>query len=258
MLLKTKKGIKLYINLDGESFFDKSIKSFFKNIVLKNAYGYFVAGDNAEENLKKFLNITENIYTYNFSSLTKEELTKNENKINLFKREDFILVVGRYFNYKGLDIALATAKEHGNVKYKFIGVGDRKNDFEKLVNKMGLHNIEVISFLQKEELEEEYLKCKMLILPSRKECWGLVINEAASYGTPIVSTYGSGAAVEFMSEKYSQFLAVEDNISELNNAIDLMLNYKETENYSKYLIEKSKDYNIEDSVIAHIKVINDN
>ena len=38
------------------------------------------------------------------------------------------------------------------------------------------------------DLYKEYQQCKCVLLPSKKECWGLVINEAASFGCPIIST----------------------------------------------------------------------
>lgn len=185
-------------------------------------------------------------------------MKENKYKDKQIAREEFILVVGRFFNYKGLDIALETAKKHGNIKYKFIGIGNDKDRFNELIKSMNLSNIEVIDFLQKKELEKEYLKCQMLLLPSRQECWGLVVNEAASYGTPIVSTYGSGAAVEFLEDRYSNFLANKNDIQDLNKTIDRLLNYDKIDEYSKYLIEKSKEYNIEDSVTKHINAINNN
>lgn len=80
-------------------------------------------------------------------------------------------------------------------------------------------NVEVVPFLQKSELETEYGRCRMMVLPSRQECWGLVINEAASFGCPIVSTWGSGAAIEIVSDNYPQFLAEPGNVESLCAAI---------------------------------------
>lgn len=54
-----------------------------------------------------------------------------------------------------------------------------------------------------------------MVLHSRQECWGLVINEAASFGTPIVSTYSCGAIVEFLNDKYSEFMAKPNNPEDL-------------------------------------------
>ena len=246
---------KYILNIDGESFIDgNSFKTKIKKFFLKGASSYLVAGEKSKDNIKKLVK-TDKVYPYYFSSLTEKELnnhSKNSNK-NL---NDTILVVGQYFDYKGLDIALETAKLNQDLQYKFIGMGKRSVELQEKIKELELNNVEVIPFLQKKDLYNEYQKCKMLVLPSRQECWGLVINEASSFGTPIVSTNGSGAAVEFLSDEYSIFLANPNDSKDLYNKINKLLNYKKIEEYKKYLLEKSKKYSIEHSVKVHIDVIN--
>lgn len=132
-------------------------------------------------------------------------------------------------------------------------MGKRTDLFIKETGADKLPNVEIVPFLQKRDLEQEYLKCAVMVLPSRQECWGLVINEAASFGTPIVSTWGSGAAVEFFSDDYPQFLAKPGNIKEL---YDKIRNCMEEDNkpYSDFLIKKSKEYTIDKQVRAHLKL----
>lgn len=242
---------KYILNLDGETFFEKkNLKTFFKKILLKGANKYFVAGIESSNNLKKAIK-TNRVYPYFFSSLTNEEIEQNSHKKQ--KRDNYVLVIGKYFDYKGLDVALEAAKLLPNQEFKFLGVGNRSDLFVKKVKEMDLSNIEVIPFLQKEELNLEYQKCKMLVLPSRQECWGLVVNEAASFGTPIVSTFGSGAAVEFLDDKYKMFLAEPGNSKDLAKKISLLLDSKKTQEYSDYLLKKSKQYSIEISVEKHLE-----
>lgn len=69
----------------------------------------------------------------------------------------------------------------------------------------------------------------MLILPTRQECWGLVVNEAASFGTAVISTNGSGAAVEFLFEKYPFLLAEPDNDENLAEVVRVAWNMKMTD-----------------------------
>ena len=91
-----------------------------------------------------------------------------------------------------------------------------------------------------------------MLLPSRRECWGLVVNEAASFGMPIVSTWGSGAAVEFLSQEYPQYLAEPGNEFDLNNKLQALLEDDNIEEYQSFLLEKSKQYSIERCVLAHL------
>lgn len=247
---------KYILNLDGETFIgEKGIKNWLKKVALKGAETYLVAGEKSAHNILKVVNGSK-IIPYYFSSLTKKELSNNELKAKQNKnRDEYILAVGQYFDYKGLDVILEVAKLEPTWNFKIIGTGNRTNNILEQINKLDLKNVQVISFLNKANLEKEYLNCKMLVLPSKKECWGLVINEAASYGTPIVSTYGSGAAVEFLQEKYECFLAQENDVQDLHKKMLKLLKYKEIDKYSDFLIKKSKEYNIENSVLYTYKNI---
>lgn len=242
-------GIPFAINLDGEQFIGSGIKSSLKKMFLRGANAYLIAGHKTAENLKKALGVTK-VYPYNFSSLTKKEVSENSGK---YSRNNTVLVVGQYFDYKGMDVAYKTAALDTSIKYKFVGMGKRT---ELFIQEIGgeTDNVEIIPFLEKSKLFEEYKNCAMLLLPTRQECWGLVINEAASFGMPIVSTIGSGAAVEFLSDEYPQFLAKPDSPEELLYCVRKCFDANRDE-YGNFLIRKSKDYTIEENVIVHIDLL---
>lgn len=223
-----------------------------KKVVISGAKGYLIAGERAALNLKQIVRETKKITPYYFSSLFEKDLQNNS--VSTLSREDYVLVVGQYFDYKGLDIAVEVAKKTPHITYKFVGMGKRTNLFRKELNVDELSNIEVIDFLQKKDLEKEYARCKMLFLPSRQECWGLVINEAASYGTPIVATKGAGAAVEFLGNEYNNYLAEPQDVNTLVKIIDTVHSNDNLE-YGLYLLEKSKMYNIEMNVRQHLLAV---
>ena len=138
-------------------------------------------------------------------------------------------------------------------RYKFVGMGVRTSLFEK--DFQIPQNVQIVPFLQKEELEQEYRNCSMLVLPSRRECWGLVVNEAASFGMPIVSTWGSGAAREFLADAYPQFLATPEDPADLLRCIQLCRSSDRQAEYSEFLRKKSLEYHIEQNVQAHMAAI---
>lgn len=254
MLVMRLFGIKFVINLDGEPFLEGSgLKTKLKRFFLSGAEKYLVAGEKAGESLRKGLENSDAIVYY-FSSLTEQELTEHRENAKNCVRNDTILVVGQYFDYKGMDVVLEAAQLDQTLQYKFVGMGSRTELFLKDYASKIPPNVEIIPFLQKAELEEEYKKCAMLVLPSRQECWGLVINEAASFGMPIVSTWGSGAAVEFLAEAYPQYLAKSGDAENLLKCIRECLE-EGTQGYSAFLMEKSKDYSIERSVQVHIDAL---
>ena len=166
-----------------------------------------------------------------------------------------MLVVGQVADYKGLDVALDAAKElDQRLRFRFVGTGGKTEEFMSLVERSGLDNIEVIPFLNQDLLFKEYQTAGLFVLPSRQECWGLVVNEAAACGCPIVSTWGSGAAVEFVSHIYPKLLAEPDSYESLASAICAFFRLPDSEknDYSLFLKEKSAQYTIEEMVEAHL------
>ncbi len=245
-------NIPFAINIDGEPFIDNSIKGKIKKCILHGAKVYLTAGENSAKSLRYYLGDNSLIKPYYFSSLSIAEIQRN-NYIDS-QRNKTVLVVGQYYDYKGMDVAFKVACKDCSIHYKFVGMGNRT---EKFLQDFGgvPTNIEVIPFLSKEQLEEEYKTCGMLLLPSRQECWGLVVNEAASFGMPIVSTWGSGAAVEFLGSKYTQYLAKANNVDELYHCLKQSFNVDNTQ-YAEYLKKKSQAYSIEKSVEVHMNIIN--
>lgn len=244
-------GIPYLLNVDGEVFLTgNSLKTRLKRFFLRGASGYLAAGEKAAETLREIAGSAP-VTPYYFSSLTQEELAQNV--CHTQARDHTVLVVGQYLSCKGLDVALEAARMEPDIPYRFVGMGHRTEQFRRAHTIP--ENVELIPFLQKQELAREYRRCGMLVLPSRQECWGLVINEAASYGLPIVSTWGSGAAVEFLSVRYPQYLAQPGDARSLLRAIQALRRDQDSAAYCDYLKEKSAVYAIEASVAAHMTQI---
>ncbi len=243
---------------DGELFMDKTgLKTKLKKLFLSGAKTYLTAGEMSAESLCNYVN-GRKVVPFYFSSLSEEELNRHREAASHIQRGDTVLIVGQYFDYKGMDVAFQAAQMDSSIHYKFVGMGKRTDDFIREHTSDGAANVEIIPFLSKADLEEEYKNAALLVLPSRQECWGLVINEAASFGTPIVSTWGSGAAVEFLSEKYPQFLAKPGDPHDLCHCIRLLKEYADIKTYSEYLLEKSKQYSIEKSVLVYLQTLYEN
>lgn len=237
---------KFALSLDGELFIrNNEIKSILKRIVVGLPRLLFCAGNQSRNELSRYTKNFQKVVPYFFSSMTNSELIENQQ--NDCKRENYILVIGQYFDYKGMDVAAKVAEALPNEHFKFVGMGGKTSEFVNECKLDKIDNAEIIPFLDKKLLFDEYKKCKCLLLPTRQECWGLVINEAASFGTPIISTYGSGAAIEFLTPEYDCMLAKPDDYIDLVNII-IDLDNINTAKLGEYLINKSKEYSIEKNV----------
>lgn len=251
--------LRYIINLDGEIFISSDIKSHIKKIVLSGASGYVAAGRNPAKTVSALTEKDVPVVAYHFSSRTAEDVS-NDHALRTAKGIPMtaspVLVVGQYFHYKGLDTAVAAARADRSVPFIFVGMGARTNQF---VSDMGITedgdpNITVIPFMQKKQLTDAYLGCSLMLLPSRKECWGLVVNEAASLGTPVVSTFGSGSAVDMIADKYPEMIVEPDNPEAMLAAIRRVRSMTESEidAYSRFLMQQASVYTIDHSVDEHV------
>lgn len=240
------------LSTDGEMFLEKTgLKGKLKRFFLSGADGYLAAGERSAESLK-VISGGKSVIPYYFSALSEEEARANA-AVKL-PRGETIAVVGRYYPYKGLDVALEAAKLAPDLHFRFVGMGERT---ACLCREQEIpENVEIIPFLQKEEMQHLYASCRMLVLPSRQECWGLVIGEAASFGTPIVSTWGSGAAAEYLGREYPQYLAKPGDARSLLDCIRRLTREEDLARYRSFLLQTASQYTIEESVRAHLRALN--
>jgi glycosyltransferase involved in cell wall biosynthesis len=112
--------------------------------------------------------------------------------------------VGNLIHRKGVDIAIK-AFSQVNLPFKFniIGDGDERLRLEELVNSLNLSNSIKFLGVQKSNDIYNYLQVSdFLILPSRHDGWGAVINEGLMCGAHIISTNACGAQ-ELISEGFN-------------------------------------------------------
>ena len=55
------------------------------------------------------------------------------------------------------------------------------------------------------QLENIYTECDVFVLPSKYEPWGLVVNEALSYGLPVIAPVWVGAACDMLLDGHNGF-----------------------------------------------------
>ena len=95
------------------------------------------------------------------------------------------------------------------VRARILGDGPERAEIEQLVAQAGLQSvIDVPGFVATEEVAATIGHALCLLLPSRREGYGLVVIEAAAAGTPSVVVAGpDNAAVELISEGENGFVA---------------------------------------------------
>ncbi|MFA5312038.1 MAG: glycosyltransferase family 4 protein [Methanomassiliicoccales archaeon] len=102
--------------------------------------------------------------------------------------ENFILFVGRLVGTKGLPY-LIKAMPRIDSRLMICGAGPDEASLKKLTSKLGLTNkIEFAGKVSEDRKSELLSTCKLFVMPSTFESYGIAVAEAMSYGKAIVST----------------------------------------------------------------------
>lgn len=117
-------------------------------------------------------------------------------KVRPEKREkNRILCVGSLIERKGIDLLFSAVQEISE-DYTLVlaGSGPERERLWKLSKELGIDQyVKFLGNLSQEELKKEYAKSGIFVLPTREDCFGLVILEAMCAKLPVVcSKYADG------------------------------------------------------------------
>lgn len=107
-----------------------------------------------------------------------------------------LLCVGSLIERKGIDLLLRALNGIEEPwELALAGGGSEEEALHSLAQELGIgERVHFLGYLSREELKREYAKSGIFVLPTREDCYALVILEAMCAGLPIVSSiYADGA-----------------------------------------------------------------
>lgn len=108
-----------------------------------------------------------------------------------------ITYVGRMVHLKGIDLLLSALSRLKNHRWRLVmvGEGDSRDHYHDLANRLlGGERVLWLGSLSNMEARAVIGQSDLLVLPSRDDGWGVVVNEALSQGVPVVCSDHCGAA----------------------------------------------------------------
>ena len=76
-----------------------------------------------------------------------------------------------------------------------------------------------VGHVDRRALQRLYAESDVLVLPSRYEVWGLVINEALEHGLPVIATQAVGAVDDLVSSDVNGYVTRTGDVDELRDAM---------------------------------------
>ena len=257
LYMKMKK-IPFIITADGgfikkDRWFNKKIKTF----LMSAATHWIVSGEKTKEYVCHYGAKKDKVCIVPFTSLKKSDILdlplSNDEKCVLKEKlkmsvdKIYLLFVGQIIERKGVDILNEIAEQLSD-DYCVMVAGGTKENYLDTFNCQPSERISFLGFLQKEELKEYYEAVDIFIFPTREDIWGLVINEAMSYGLPIITTNACIAGIELLKNGYNGYLVRTDDIEGYIQAINSLKSAFARKQMGEKAIEIIKDYTIENMV----------
>ena len=258
-----RKKIPFVMEIDGgfvsdDGFLRKKVKKYF----ISGASAWLGTGRVPADYLISCGADPERIFTYPFTSQKKGDLptfadgdarqaAREAAKKRLGLSGPVALSVGQFIPRKGFDVLIKSAALLPGVGFVVVG-GEAPPEYTALRAETGAGNVSFAGFMKKDRLADYYLAADVFIMPTREDIWGLVVNEALSFGLPVVSTDRCVAALELVRAGATGYIVPPDDPEALSEATEKALRLdparvcaEATASVKDYTIEKSAERHAE-------------
>lgn len=135
-----------------------------------------------------------------------------------------LLFCGQMIERKGIDLLLAAFERavSGGLGLRLLLAGreDRIGERLQLLPESAGKRVELVGFVPPPELPEMFALADVMILPSRHDGWGVVINQAMAAGLPVIATSAVQAAAELVEPGGGGWLVAPGDAIALQGAIE--------------------------------------
>jgi glycosyltransferase involved in cell wall biosynthesis len=166
------------------------------------------------------------------------------------KKTFVALFVGKFMAEKSpLDLVMAVGGiPKAEALAVFVGGGEMESAIREKAARLGAP-VCLAGFKNQSELPACYAAADALVLPSKSETWGLVVNEAMACGLPAVVSDAAGCAPDLIDEGKTGFTFPAGNPKLLAKRLGTLLTLKRAgHDFGPALAEKMRIYNVETAV----------
>lgn len=253
-------GIKIVLSNDSTAGDNPTIwwKSLLKSLSVKLSDGYYCFGQKAEEYLlnlggnaqktisKRAAVVDNDWIKASFEQhLPQKQALKNEWGI---ETEYNFIYVGRFIEFKNLPFLVEAFSQINNNNWGliFVGDGEEKLKIEKKITELNVKNIHFLGSKIWQEIPKFLTLGNVLVLPSKSEPWGLVLNEAMVCGLPIIVSDNCGSAIDLVEQGKNGFSFKNNNLAHLTKAMQYCVdNVDETKKMGQKAQFKINEYTMD-------------
>jgi glycosyltransferase involved in cell wall biosynthesis len=120
-------------------------------------------------------------------------------------------------------LAYERIREHSPAQIVIAGDGEERPRLVEYARSRKLDEVRFVGFKNQSELPAFYDLCDIFVLPSEREPWGLVVNEAMNAGKPIVASDAIGAARDLVLDGRSGYVFPVGDIAALASHLQILI-----------------------------------
>ena len=79
------------------------------------------------------------------------------------------------------------------------GTSTLRHSLQDYVNRLGADSVYFFGFQNRDQIAKFYAVSDLLVLPSVRETWGIVVNEAMCLGLPVIVSNQVGAGMDLVA-----------------------------------------------------------
>lgn len=200
------------------------LQKLFRKYVIRRAAGFISSstatmehqisyGAQREKCYKSLL--TVDIEKYLMQKVDNQEETRKQSGKKL-------LYVGSLIGRKGLDLLIpALAQTDSDITLTIVGEGSEEATLKKQAKDCQVQDrIRWLGFLEGEALKDCYRQSDVFILPTREDCYGLVILEAMCASLPVIASKYADGAFDLMEDGVHGYIVDPYDTKQLAETID--------------------------------------
>ena len=207
-------------------------------------------------------------YSWGYSDLIEASPGLLEQRSELRRQyglpEDAVVILycGRLSPEKGSMEMLQAYKDVDHPKKALLVVGDGrlKRRMQDYIANNGIESVHFMGFQSRNEIGKFYAMADCLVLPSYKETWGIVVNEALCFSLPVVVSDQVGAGVDLLIHGENGYVFPAGNVQAMAESVSKLTGLPKEERIkmgenSYELIKKWTDRNLADPLVDYLDTV---
>lgn len=254
------------INGDGAFMKKCPIKDIIKRFYISHASLLFASGNIVKEYFEHYGAKKEKIFCHPFTSLGECDMLETVPDDELRKK------IREQFGIVGKKVAITASRfiagKHNEDLIKvwtqfpedwiliLLGSGEMRTQYEVIVSQNKMSNVIMPGYVDKQKLLEYMIAGDVLVFPTERDVWGLVVNEAMSRALPVITTDQCIAGRELVKDQYNGYIYHSGDCDAMKEIIAKVLNDDNgRRSMAEHAFESIKHYTYENIVKAHLEAL---